>query len=110
MCAFDAEMSFRHCAHVVNWYSLELVTDLLKQNPVPFESQVHAIAYVNSNCNPRSGRADIMKQLMQLHASGTSDALPVHALGGCDRNMPWPEGNPTKRQVISRHVRGTHLY
>lgn len=30
--------------------------------------------------------------------------VPVHSLGNCDRNMPWPEGNPSKINVMRRCV------
>jgi hypothetical protein len=33
---------------------------------VPFEEKLHAIAYINSNCEAESGRSDLMRALMKL--------------------------------------------
>jgi hypothetical protein len=30
------------------------------------------------------------------------DQVPVHSMGACDRNKPWPEGNPNKIEVMRR--------
>ncbi|WIA21264.1 hypothetical protein OEZ85_000499 [Tetradesmus obliquus] len=99
MCHFDAEMTYRQCAQVTNWYSLESFDELFKFPLVPFEEKQHAIAYVNSNCGAVSGRSSIMKALMALNGS----KVPVHSLGNCDHNTPWPKGNPNKRQVFSKY-------
>jgi hypothetical protein len=29
--------------------------------------------------------------------------VPVHAMGACDRNKPWPDGNPNKIEVMQRY-------
>eukprot|EP00879_Flechtneria_rotunda_P008736 GHRR01009150.1.p1 GENE.GHRR01009150.1~~GHRR01009150.1.p1 ORF type:complete len:719 (+),score=143.14 GHRR01009150.1:255-2411(+) len=98
MCMFDAEMSYRTCGQVTNWYSLE-VLPFLFQPPVPFEQKNHALAYINSNCDAQSGRAEIVRQLMHLQGA----QVPVHSMGRCDANTPWPAGLPSKRQVQSRY-------
>lgn len=33
---------------------------------VPFEDKLHAIAYINSNCEAESGRSDLLRALMKL--------------------------------------------
>lgn len=35
---------------------------------MPWEEKLHAVAYINSNCEAQSGRAEIMRQLMALGA------------------------------------------
>lgn len=72
---------------------------LLQTKPVPFEDKQHAVVYINSNCGTSSGRAEIMRHLMALNSS-----VPVHSLGRCDNNMPWPQGNPAKIDVQRRCV------
>lgn len=107
---------------------------------VPFEDKLHAIAYINSNCEAESGRSDLLRALMKLGDNAkvcvisrvtlTSSVLsgcccgcwraeamvdcyamlgcdvqvPVHSFGNCDRNMDWPDDNPTKFQVFSECV------
>jgi hypothetical protein len=100
MCKFDAEMTYRTCAQVVNWYSLESFSRLFNRPTVPFKAKHHAIAYINSNCGAQSGRSTIMKQMMALKDAAK---MPVHSFGSCDRNMPWPAGDPDKIQVFSQY-------
>ncbi|KAF6258523.1 hypothetical protein COO60DRAFT_1691955 [Scenedesmus sp. NREL 46B-D3] len=99
MCQFDAEMTYRQCAQVTNWYSLESMEDLFKMPLVAFEEKEHAIAYINSNCDAMSGRSKIMKDLIAL----SNSKVPVHSYGSCEHNKHWPTGNPSKRQVFSKY-------
>lgn len=98
MCQYDAEMSYRHCAQVINWYSLEGLDEMFELPLVPFEEKLHAIVYINRNCNPPSRRGEIIRELMALKGK-----VPVHAVSGCEHNKDWPPGNPSKRQVQSRY-------
>lgn len=95
----DFPCSYRTCAQVTNWYSLESFADLYGMPVTPFEQKVHGLAYINSNCGAQSGRSDIMRALMKLNGS-----VPVHSMGRCDTNKPWPGGN--KRQVRARRAVG----
>jgi hypothetical protein len=45
---------------------LLLLPPPLLQPNVPFEEKLHAIGYINRNCNAESGRTDIMRALMKL--------------------------------------------
>jgi hypothetical protein len=58
----------------------------LFSRPLPFAQKKTAIAYINSNCNPRNNRMRVMKELGALLKARNS-SLEVHSYGACDNNM-----------------------
>lgn len=38
-----------------------------------------------------------------MHYAVISRQVPVHALGQCDNNTPWPAGDPSKVQVMRKY-------
>lgn len=98
MCQYDAEFTYRLCSQVVNYYSLNLF-DSMRTLPLPWEQKEHALVYINSNCGARSGRAQIMRDLMALRGG----KVAVHSMGNCDRNRQMPAGL-TKLQTIAKWV------
>lgn len=60
--------------------------EALMADPIPFKKKRHAIAYVNSKCNPTNGRAAIIRELQQL-LQATNSSLRIHSFGECDPNM-----------------------
>lgn len=51
--------------------------------PLRFSEKRTAIASVNSNCDTRNGRTQLLRDLMALH----DPDVPMHSWGECDRNM-----------------------
>jgi hypothetical protein len=70
----------------------------LLRAPVPFEEKLDAVAYVNSNCETLSPRAEIMRGLMRLVSNSTR--VKVLSYGKCDNNTPMPG---PKQELIARH-------
>lgn len=60
--------------------------DALRSAPLPAAEKLAAIVYINSNCEARSGRQDVMRQLKALLERSNS-RLEVHSYGQCDPNM-----------------------
>lgn len=85
MSQFDIEMTYRLCSQVPVLYFdyNKHQVGALFTPPKPFEEKKTGLAYVNSNCAAKSGRSDIMKQVI---AKATAE-LPVHSYGRCDNNM-----------------------
>eukprot|EP00775_Hariotina_reticulata_P001602 gene1602-1942_t len=84
------DMSYRRCAQVeerfFNKHNMRFDLPFFQQAPVPFKEKKDAILYVNSNCNPKSQRREIMVKLQELLIQ-TSSRLQLHSFGACDRNM-----------------------
>lgn len=97
MRAFDIEATYRSCSQVPVYYFDYNAKELprLFNAPRPFASKKTAIVYVNSNCAARSGRSDIMRQVMALKSS----AVPTESWGNCDRNVDAP-GSFDKVELI----------
>ncbi|GBF95372.1 glycosyltransferase [Raphidocelis subcapitata] len=95
MCQYDVEATYRSCAQVPNNFhherhlNLTTMESRLHEPEEPFESKLHAVAYINRNCNTRSVRSAVMAEWLRLHAEGKSK-LAVHSYG-CNANMKMPD-------------------
>ncbi|KAG2486258.1 hypothetical protein HYH03_015082 [Edaphochlamys debaryana] len=97
MQAFDIESSYRTCSQVPVFYfdyNKEQVKNLFRE-PMPFDQKKTALVYVNSNCGAKSGRSEIMRQVMALNDPN----VPTHSWGNCDRNQQVT-GNFNKVELI----------
>ncbi|GLI70403.1 hypothetical protein VaNZ11_015123 [Volvox africanus] len=95
---FDIESSYRTCSQVPVFYfdyNAQQVAALFKP-PVPFEKKKSALVYVNSNCGAKSGRSEIMREVMGLN----NKAVPTHSWGHCDRNMEVKDHSFDKVELI----------
>jgi len=66
----------------------------IQHKPLPYQTLIKAGLFVARNCNSRSGRELLVKQLMQR--------MPVNSASGCLRNYAWDGRN--KSDLMSRHV------
>lgn len=62
----------------------------LRQHPLEFSQKLNAIIYINTQCAAKSGRQDVVRQLVTLLKESNS-TLSVHSFGKCDPNMPKAE-------------------
>lgn len=53
---------------------------------VPFQEKRNAIVYLSNNCDAKSGRVQVLRELQQLLKDKNS-SLQVHSYGQCDRNV-----------------------
>jgi len=58
----------------------------LQAPPVPFEDKLHAVAYINSNCEALSGRSEIMRALIRLGDKAKVRVCGALAICG---GAPW---------------------
>jgi len=79
---FDLELSYRSCSQVPVYYLSGDKEHLLMQEALEFEKKKPALAYINSNCDAPSGRAKIMREVMEIGST-----LQVDSYGACDNNM-----------------------
>ncbi|GFR51153.1 hypothetical protein Agub_g13508 [Astrephomene gubernaculifera] len=98
MRVFDIETTYRSCSQVPIFYFDYNPNQLSKiMKPAkPFEEKKTALVYVNSNCGAKSGRSDIMRQVLGLN----HPTIPTHSYGNCDRNMEV-NGHFDKVELIS---------
>lgn len=83
MSNFQIQATYKLSSDVPHVYWSGQAKDMLtRTRPLSFRDKLGAVAYVNSHCDPPSGRNDIVRELMQL----LGDDLPVHGLGKCLRN------------------------
>jgi hypothetical protein len=92
---------------------LDTLGKLFDEQPVPFSDKLHALAYINSNCKPLSGRGSIMRRLMKLGARNAGGKVGLrrqllrlaHCLAGRCRRQLWsPYG--TKMAQVAVHSFG----
>lgn len=65
---------------------------------VAFERKQHAAAYIQDRCSDSSHRSELVRALIEM---GSSAQVPVHSMGQCQNNQPWP-GSLTRAQVLAR--------
>ncbi|CEO99117.1 unnamed protein product (mitochondrion) [Plasmodiophora brassicae] len=95
---FDYEMSYRLSATIPCLYSGEWMAGITRP-PIPQSKKVDAIAFLNGNCGPASGRQQIMDELIRLPGG-----YPVHAFGACSHNREFPpELNNDKVALFSTY-------
>lgn len=96
----DIEMSYRTCSQVWTPYWPWMDTAFgaaaatavyrdpaLRQPPLRFDQKVNAIIYINTQCAAKSGRQNVIRQLVSLLKASNS-TLALHSFGKCDPNMP----------------------
>lgn len=95
---FDYEMSYRLSATIPCLYSGEWMAGITRP-PIPQSKKVDAVAFLNGNCGPASGRQQIMDELIRLPGG-----YPVHAFGACSHNREFPpELNNDKVALFSTY-------